>query len=159
MIAGGQGSSRWVASVLFGGQGKSSVHEQRGECFSKVRRRFIFENREFFILSILTPKTTILGLETGIFGRIIIAPTFHESPAATTDMTALLSELEALRAGSLASSGVPSAGSGQAHSATYRSGTPRIQHPVVARWHDHLHGLATAIHETFGLEVHGHTFF
>ena len=53
---------------------------------------------------------------------------------------------------SRASSGVPSAGSGQAHTATYRSGTPRIQHPVVARWHDHLHGLATAIHETFGLE-------
>ena len=31
------------------------------------------------------------------------------------------------------------------------SGTPRIQHPVVARWHAHLHGLATAIHKTSGL--------
>ncbi len=36
--------------------------------------------------------------------------------------------------------------------ATYRSGTPRIQPPAVARWHTHLHGLATAIHEICGLE-------
>jgi hypothetical protein len=36
--------------------------------------------------------------------------------------------------------------------ATYRSGTPQVQHPVVARWHAHLHGLATAIHETSGLK-------
>ncbi|MFA9434743.1 MAG: hypothetical protein ACERKR_08720, partial [Deltaproteobacteria bacterium] len=35
--------------------------------------------------------------------------------------------------------------------ATYRSGTPRNQHPVVARWHAHLRGLATAIHEISGL--------
>ena len=35
--------------------------------------------------------------------------------------------------------------------ATYPSGTPRAQHPAVARWHAHLHGLATAIHETSGL--------
>jgi hypothetical protein len=34
--------------------------------------------------------------------------------------------------------------------ATYRSGTPRIQPPVVARWHTHLHGLATAILEISG---------
>jgi hypothetical protein len=34
---------------------------------------------------------------------------------------------------------------------TYRSGMPRIQHPAVARWHPHLHGLVTAIHEIFGL--------
>ena len=33
----------------------------------------------------------------------------------------------------LASSGVPSTGSGQAAPATYRSGTPRNQHPAVAR--------------------------
>ena len=31
--------------------------------------------------------------------------------------------------------------------ATYRSGTSRNQHPAVARWHAHLRGLATAIHE------------
>jgi hypothetical protein len=37
--------------------------------------------------------------------------------------------------------------------ATYRSGTSRIQHPVVARWHPHFHGLVTAIHETFWLDV------
>jgi len=37
--------------------------------------------------------------------------------------------------------------------ATYRSGTPRLQHPVVARWHDHLHALATGIHETSGLDL------
>jgi hypothetical protein len=30
-----------------------------------------------------------LGLETGIFGTLIIARTFHESPAATTDMAVL----------------------------------------------------------------------
>jgi hypothetical protein len=52
----------------------------------------------------------------------------------------------------LASSGVPSTGSGQAPPATYRSGTPRNQHRGtagrVARWHSDLRGLATAIHET-----------
>ena len=36
--------------------------------------------------------------------------------------------------------------------ATYRSGTPRLQPPAVTRWHTLLHGLATAIHETSGLE-------
>ena len=35
--------------------------------------------------------------------------------------------------------------------ATYRSGTSRNQHSAVARWHIHLRGLATAIHETSGL--------
>src|SRR5210317_1182785 len=35
--------------------------------------------------------------------------------------------------------------------ATYRSGTPRNQHPAVARWPNHLRGLATAIHEISGL--------
>ena len=35
--------------------------------------------------------------------------------------------------------------------AAYRSGTPRDQHPAIARWHTHLHGLATLIHETSGL--------
>jgi hypothetical protein len=30
-------------------------------------------------------------------------------------------------------------------------GTPRNQHPAVARWHTHLRGLATAIRERFGL--------
>jgi hypothetical protein len=51
----------------------------------------------------------------------------------------------------LASSGVPSTSSGQAHPATYYSSTPRNQPPVVARWYDHLGGLATAIHEVSGL--------
>jgi hypothetical protein len=37
--------------------------------------------------------------------------------------------------------------------ATYRSGTPRNQHPVVARWHAHLCGLATATHEISGLII------
>ncbi len=32
--------------------------------------------------------------------------------------------------------------------ATYCSSTPRIQPPAVARWHAHLHGLATPIRET-----------
>ena len=35
--------------------------------------------------------------------------------------------------------------------ATYRLGTPRNQHPAVVRWHAHLRGLATAIHEKSGL--------
>ena len=35
--------------------------------------------------------------------------------------------------------------------ATYCSSTPRIPLPAVAQWPSHLHGLATAIHETFGL--------
>jgi hypothetical protein len=33
------------------------------------------------------------------------------------------------------------------------SGTPRNQHPAVARWHAHLRGLATAIHEISGLAL------
>jgi len=37
------------------------------------------------------------------------------------------------------------------HLATYRSGTVQIQHPAVAQWHAHLHGLATEIHDTSGL--------
>jgi hypothetical protein len=37
----------------------------------------------------------------------------------------------------------------------YRLGTPRDQHPAVAWWHAHLRGLATAIHETSGLEEIG----
>ncbi|MBW2580432.1 MAG: hypothetical protein JRD00_05705 [Deltaproteobacteria bacterium] len=37
----------------------------------------------------MAPKTTILGLKTGISGTIIIAQIFHESPAATTDMAVL----------------------------------------------------------------------
>jgi hypothetical protein len=39
--------------------------------------------------------------------------------------------------------------------ATYRSGTPRSQPPAVARWHAHLGGLATSIHETSGITVLG----
>ena len=54
-----------------------------------------------------------------------------------------------------ASSGVPSTGSGQAHPATYRSGTPRIQSRGTAGrlpgGTPRLHGLAAAIHETSGL--------
>ena len=43
-----------------------------------------FESREFLILSVLASKTMILGLKTAIFGTIIIARIFNESPAATT---------------------------------------------------------------------------
>ena len=35
--------------------------------------------------------------------------------------------------------------------ATYCSITPQLQLPAVARWHDHLYGLATSIHEICGL--------
>ena len=31
------------------------------------------------------------------------------------------------------------------------SSTPRVRAPAIARWHTHLHGLATAIHEICGL--------
>ena len=65
---------------------------------------------------------------------------FHESPAATADMSVLLYEPEAGRPWAL----VP---------ATYCSSTPRIQPPAVARSRTLLHGLATAIHETSGLGV------
>ena len=40
--------------------------------------------------------------------------------------------------------------------AAYRLGTPRIQTPADARWHAHLCGLATAIHETSGLKTTWH---
>jgi hypothetical protein len=40
--------------------------------------------------------------------------------------------------------------------AKYRSGTPRNQHPAVARWHAHLRGLATVIHEISGLDLQNH---
>ena len=51
----------------------------------------------------------------------------------------------------LASSGVPSTSLRTGSPATYRSGTPRNQSPAVARWHAHLRGLTTAIHEISGL--------
>jgi len=47
--------------------------------------------------------------------------------------------------------GRPSGRPRVSHPATYRSGTPRVRSPAVSRWHAHLHGLATAIHETSGL--------
>ena len=58
-----------------------------------------------------------------------VARIFHESLAATTDMAVLPGVLgcRILRRTVL--------------------GTPRNQHPAVARWHAHLRGLATAIHE------------
>jgi hypothetical protein len=58
---------------------------------------------------------------------------FHESPTATADMAALTGVLECR---------------------TLRRtfpGPPQIQHPAVAPWHAHLHGLTTGIHETPGL--------
>jgi hypothetical protein len=60
------------------------------------------------------------GVEVGCKSAdtLELARIFHESSAATADVAALLSELEALRAGGRASSGVPSTGSGQAHLAT-----------------------------------------
>jgi len=65
---------------------------------------------------------------------------FHELPAATVYLTVLPGVLgcsfDRLRTGS---------------PATYYSSTPRIPLPAVARYHSHLHGLATAIHETSGL--------
>jgi hypothetical protein len=59
---------------------------------------------------------------------------FHESPAATTDVAVLPSVLgcRLLRP-----------------TVQARLGN---QHPEVARWHAHLHGLGTVIHETSGLD-------
>ena len=62
---------------------------------------------------------------------------FHEWPTATKDMGALPGVL------------------GVSAPAAYRLGTPRDQNPAVARWHAYLHGLATAIHETSGLNENG----
>ena len=39
--------------------------------------------------------------------------------------------------------------------ATYCSSTPRVQLPAVARWHTHLHGLETVIHEICGSAIKG----
>jgi hypothetical protein len=60
---------------------------------------------------------------------------FHESLTTTTDMTILSCVLErrALRRTNL--------------------GTPLSQRPAAARWHVHLRGLVTAIHETSGLTL------
>ena len=37
------------------------------------------------------------------------------------------------------------------HPATYCSSTPRVRAPAIARWHTHLYGLVTVIHEICGL--------
>ena len=37
--------------------------------------------------------------------------------------------------------------------AMYKSGTPQVRHLVVVRWHAHLHGLSTVIHEMSGLNT------
>ena len=64
----------------------------------------------------------------------------HEPPAATADLAILLSELEALRAGSRASSGL-----GPCDVLNkYASGPVPRYRGMVAQWHDHLHDLATA---------------
>jgi hypothetical protein len=62
---------------------------------------------------------------------------FHEWPAATADMTVLTGVLgcRTLR-----------------RTVQVRLGS---NPPAVARWHSHLRGLATAIHEIFGLKLVG----
>jgi hypothetical protein len=47
--------------------------------------------------------------------------------------------------------GHPSGRPRVSHPATYCSSTPRMQNPLLARWHAHLHGLVTSIHEISGL--------
>jgi hypothetical protein len=85
---------------------------------------------------------------------------FHEWPTATTDMAVLPSVLgcsfDRLPATGLPETISGQAGqAGQAHPATYRSGTPRIQSRGTAGrlpgGTPRLHGLAAAIHETSGL--------
>jgi hypothetical protein len=49
--------------------------------------------------------------------------------------------------------GCPSAGPRVSDPVTYCSSTPRVQLPVVARWHTHPRCLATPIHEICGLNV------
>jgi len=43
--------------------------------------------------------------------------------------------------------------------ATYYSSTPRLQPPAVARWHTHLRGLETSLHEICGLGFYFTVFF
>ncbi|MGB6377609.1 MAG: hypothetical protein WBG24_12885, partial [Syntrophobacteria bacterium] len=78
-----------------------------------------------------------------ILSPVYLTPMFHQSLAATVYLTVLSGVLgcsfDRLRTGS---------------PATYWSSTPRIQSPAVVRYHSHLHGLATAIHETPGLAHH-----
>jgi hypothetical protein len=49
--------------------------------------------------------------------------------------------------------GRPSGRPRASNPATYCSSMPRIQAPAVARWHGHLHGLATLTRELSGLAV------
>ena len=81
----------------------------------------------------------ILDISTWCLARI-----FHESPAATTDMAVLPGVLGcsfvALRTSSPCD--VPF---------RYASDSIPRYRGMVARWHDHLCGLATGIHKTSGL--------
>ena len=67
---------------------------------------------------------------------------FHESPSATADMAVL--------------PGVLGCGTLRRTAQVRLGPIPRYR-GTVARWHTHLHGLATAIHETSGLEKKGPT--
>jgi hypothetical protein len=77
------------------------------------------------------------NLQPGALARI-----FHESPAATTDMAVLPGVLgcRLLRRTVQVRLGTNTLHAAQA---------PALR--AVAKWHAHLHGLATAIHETSGL--------
>ena len=92
----------------------------------------------------LTPSQGIPMAADASCSIVHLARIFHESPAATADMTVLSGVLGCsfgrLRTSSLCD--VP-----------FRHAScpiPRYR-GMVARWHTHLHGLATAIHETSGL--------
>ena len=78
-------------------------------------------------------QPSALGLVGAFF--LLLTRMFHESLTTTTDM-AVLPVRPRLSA-----------------PATYHSGTPRDQHPAGARWHGHLGGLVTPIHETSGFRT------
>jgi hypothetical protein len=80
-----------------------------------------------------TIRLTVIRKICYFWPQITLVRIFHELPAATADMTVLpgLLGCRTLR-----------------RTVQVRLG---IQPPAVAQWRSHLHGLATAIHQTSGL--------
>ncbi len=74
-------------------------------------------------------------------------PDIHESLAATTDMAVLPGVL------GRSFEQAQDRGLTLRRTVQVRLGTNPAGPATVARWHAHLHGLATAIHEIFGLRV------
>ena len=86
---------------------------------------------------------------------------FHESPAATSEMSALPGVLgcsfdpfDRLRAGRLPETTLGTGRSDSPCDVLFKyASDPILRYRGIARWHTLLHGLATAIHETSALEL------